>query len=137
MNAHNTFYHSKIPTNQKFGWFFTAMLFMVAVFFYGKSWDAFAITALIIGLLLAAATLLAPQLLTPFNRLWFRFGLLLGKISSPIVLGIIFLLLIIPISLLIRLIKRDELKLKKQIVESFWVDRSPPGPFSDSFKNQF
>jgi len=85
----------------------------------------------------SVATLLSPQLLAPLNRLWYGLGVLLGKIISPIVLGLIFFVLITPVSLVTRLFGRDELKMKKRNVESYWVDRSPPGPPSDSFKNQY
>jgi hypothetical protein len=64
-------------------------------------------------------------------------GLLLGKIISPIVLGLIFFVLITPVSLVTRLFGRDELKMKKRSVESYWVDRSPPEPPSNTFKNQY
>ena len=82
-------------------------------------------------------TLLAPQWLRPFNRAWFLLGELLGKIVSPIVLGVIFFLLITPVALVGRLLGRDELRLKRKPVNSYWVDRTPPGPEADSFKNQF
>jgi hypothetical protein len=64
-------------------------------------------------------------------------GILLGRIFSPFVLGVIFFVLLTPISILTRLFGRDELKLKKRSLESYWVDRSPPGPPLDSFKNQY
>jgi hypothetical protein len=137
MNNSNSFSYSQLPTNQKFGFCCTTMLITLAAYSYSKSWNTFTLISLVVALLFASSTLLAPHLLTPFNRLWFRLGVLLGKVSSPIVLGFIFLFLIIPISLFMRLIGRDELRLKKQIVESYWIDRAPPGPPSDSFKNQF
>jgi hypothetical protein len=64
-------------------------------------------------------------------------GLLLGKVVSPIVLALLFFLLITTISLITRLFGRDELKMKKRSVDSYWMNRSPPGPSSDSFKNQY
>jgi len=127
----------KLPTNPKFGWFFAAVFAAVAVYAYWKGWNTLALIALIVAVLFAFVTLLVPQFLTPLNRLWYELGVLLGKIVSPIVLGIIFFVLITPISLFVRLFGRDELKIKKRSVESYWVDRLPPGPPSDSFKNQY
>jgi hypothetical protein len=63
--------------------------------------------------------------------------MLLGKIVSPIVLGLIFFVLITPAALITRLFGRDELKIKKRTVESYWVDRSTLGLESESFKNQY
>ncbi len=126
-----------LPSNRKFGWFFAAVFAAFGAYAYRKAWGELAATVLILSVLFAAAALVAPQLLSPLNRLWYALGLLLGKIVSPIVLGIIFFVLITPISLITRLFGRDELKMKKRPVDSYWVDRSPPGPSSDSFKNQY
>jgi len=128
---------SRLPSNKKFGWFFTAVFSFFAAYSYSKVWEIFAIAALVIALLFAAVTLLCPQLLSSLNRLWYALGVLLGKIVSPIVLGLIFFVLITPVSLVTRLFGRDELKMKKRNVESYWTDRSPPGPLPDSFKNQY
>ena len=126
-----------LPSNKTFGLFFSAIFVSVAAYAYLKLWSEFSVFALMTSTLFAIAAFLTPQILTPLNRLWFSLGLLLGKIVSPIVLGLIFFLLITPVSLVTRLFGRDELKIKKRTVESYWVDRSPPGPPSESFKNQY
>jgi hypothetical protein len=126
-----------LPTNRKFGWFFATVFSALGAYAFWKAWTEVAAAALALSVLFAAVTLVAPQLLSPLNRLWYGLGLLLGKIVSPIVLGIIFFILITPISLITRLFGRDELKIKKRSVDTYWVDRSPPGPSSDSFKNQY
>ena len=80
----------------------------------------------------------APKVLRPLNWLWFQLGLLLGKIVSPLVLGAIFFLMLTPVSLVTRLFGRDELRLKRKASQtSYWLDRAPPGPEPESFKNQF
>jgi hypothetical protein len=78
-----------------------------------------------------------PIVLRPFNKAWYKLGLLMGRVVSPIVLGILFFILISPIAIVMRLAGRDALKLRKQNVQSHWIDRAPPGPSSDSFKEQF
>ncbi len=98
--------------------------------------------AVIYGWLAAALafsliSLIAPLLLTPFNKAWFLFGETMGKVVSPLVLGGIFFILLTPVALLTRLFGRDELRLKKRPVSTYWIDRDPPGPAFDSFKNQF
>ncbi len=129
--------HPQLPTNQKFGCFFAAVFAVLATHAYWRTWNEFAASALAFSVLFVAVTLAAPRLLSPLNRLWYDLGLLLGKIVSPIVLGVVFFVLITPISLFARLFGRDELKMKKRSVDSYWVDRSPLGPSSDSFKNQY
>ena len=126
-----------LPSNKKFGLFFSAIFVLIAVYLYLKFRVEFAVFALITSTLFAIAAFLTPQVLSPLNRLWFCLGLLLGKIVSPIVLALIFFVLITPVSFVTRLFGRDELKMKKRNVESYWVDRSPPGPPSASFKNQY
>jgi hypothetical protein len=128
---------NQLPSNKKFGVFFSIVFILVAIYVYWRFKNNSAIFALILSTFFAVAAFLAPQLLNPLNCLWYGFGLLLGKIMSPIVLGIIFFVLITPISLVTRLFGRDEMKMKKRSVESYWVDRSPPGPSSDSFNNQY
>lgn len=127
----------KLPSNAKFGWFFAALFAFVAAYSYWKDYSSIAVVAVGVAALFAATTLVMPQVLTPLNHIWYRLGMLLGKIISPIVLGLIFFVLITPVSLATRLFGRDELKLKKRAVQSYWVNRTPPGPPSDSFKNQY
>ena len=129
--------NNKMPTDKKFGYFFSVVFTLIALYSYWQDLKNFAIFASIISFLFIAVTLVAPKMLSPLNRAWYELGMLLGKIVSPIVLGIIFFLMITPISLITRLFGRDELKIKKLSLHSYWVDRSPPGPSSDSFNNQF
>lgn len=127
----------QLPTNRKFGATGAAVFAALAAYAYWNDRGPLAIAALIVAVLFAGATLLAPQALTHLNRLWFGLGMLLGRITSPVVLGLIFFVLITPVALVMRLFGRDDLRIKKRSVESYWVDRSPPGPPSDSFKNQY
>jgi hypothetical protein len=127
----------KLPSNAAFGWFFAAVFATMGSYAYWNGRTTATLVTLIFAILFTIATLLAPKLLYPLNRLWYGLGMLLGKIISPIVLGAIFFLMITPISLITRLFGRDELKIKKLSLQSYCVDRSPPGPSSDSFKNQF
>jgi hypothetical protein len=79
-----------------------------------------------------------PRALGPLNWLWTQFGLLLHKIVSPIVLGVLFFLVFTPLGLAMRLFGGDPLRLRFQPdAPSYWIERSPPGPAPDSLKNQF
>jgi hypothetical protein len=103
-----------------------------------KGWGSETISALIGAcLILIMVSVWVPKVLAPFNRAWFHLGQGLGKVVSPIVLSIIFYGLLTPVALICRALGRDELKIKHRSVSSFWIERDPPGPARDSFKNQF
>lgn len=88
------------------------------------------------GFLLVALAL--PRVLAPLNRLWLKFGLLLHKIVSPIVLGIMFYGVVTPTGLLMRALGKDPLRLKfERQSASYWIERVPPGPPPESMKDQF
>jgi len=129
---------TQLPSERKFGLLFTAIFFAMGGYGWFRSASDISVygwlgAALVVGLI----TLLAPHLLRPLNKAWFLLGQLMGKIVSPLVLGIIFFVLITPIALMTRLFGRDELRIKKQSIDSYWIQRDPVGPTSDSFKNQF
>ena len=109
-----------------YGWFF-------------KGWSLAVVLALVVvALAFALLGFVAPRVLRPLNWLWFQLGQLLGKVVSPVVLGAIFFLILTPVSLGSRLFGRDELRLKRKASQtSYWLDRAPPGPEPESFKNQF
>ena len=94
--------------------------------------------SLVIAAGFLAAAFVAPRLLAPLNRLWFRFGMLLGHIVSPVVMAIIFYLTVLPTGLVMRLLGKDLLRLRfDPEAESYWIHRDPPGPAPDSLKQQF
>lgn len=84
------------------------------------------------------AALAAPRLLRPLNLIWFRFGLLLNAVISPIILCMVFYLVITPFGLLMRIFGARPLNLHfDRNAESYWMRRDPPGPPPVSMKNQF
>ena len=126
----------ELPSNRKFGFFFTFVFAVVATYFYysaNVTWAYGFITAALIFLLV---TLVKSDALLPLYKLWMRFGLLLGMIVSPIVLGIIFFGLFTPTAMLMRLNGRDELRLKFTQKASHWISRGELIK-SESFKHQF
>jgi len=127
----------ELPSNKKFGLFLVFIFGGIATYLYylGKDTSAFLLFLLSFFTLLLA--ILKSEWLLPLNKLWMYFGFLLGKVISPIVLGMIFFLMITPIALAMRLVGRDELRLKLQDRETHWKKRIPIGPKSLSFKNQF
>ena len=126
----------KLPSNRKFGFFFTFLFSVAASYFYfteNINWTYAFVGAAMTFLLI---TLIKSDVLLPLNKLWMRLGFLFGIIISPIVLGIIFFGLFMPIAALMRLRGRDELRLKFSQKVSHWVTRREPIK-SESFKNQF
>ena len=127
----------ELPSNKKFGLFFASIFTIVSAYCFIESIHTTAWIFFGLACIFALIGLLKPKILQPLNKLWMRFGLLLGMIVSPIVLGVIFFVMFTPIGLLMRFFGRDELRLKVRGAPSFWKVREPSGPASDSFKNQF
>lgn len=127
-----------LPSDRKFGWTFAVVIALLA--WYGQRHGA-SKTSLFIKLGLAAsfATLatLLPIALRPLNKLWFRIGLVLGRVMNPIVLGFIYFVLVTPFSFVARLFGHDPLRLRPQDKKSYWIERAPPGPAPESFKHPF
>ena len=118
--------------------FFFSGVFLVAsvYFFIGESATvAYSLAAL--GVVFLIITIVRADVLLPLNKLWMRFGLLLGMIVSLIVLGVIFFGLFTPISLAMRLFGRDELRLRFKKTRSHWIPRDTANTQTDAFKNQF
>jgi hypothetical protein len=94
--------------------------------------------ALVLAAAFLATALVFPARLAPLNRLWMRIGLLLHRIVSPIVLGIMFFVVITPIGIAMRALGKDPLRLRfDRAAGSYWIDRTPPGPAPETFKDQF
>lgn len=91
-----------------------------------------------ISLAFLATAFIRPALLAPLNKLWLKFGALLHAITSPIILGVMFYLVIMPIGLLMRLAGKDFLRLRfDPDTPSYWIRREPPGPEKNSLHRQF
>jgi len=127
----------KHGSDRQFGLVFAAFFAVIGllplVAGHAPRWWAFAP-----ALAFAAVALIRPGILRPLNVLWFRFGLLLHKVVSPIVLGLIFYVAVTPVGLTMRAFGKDPLKLKfDRTAPSYWIDRTPPGPDPETMKNQF
>ena len=128
-------YKTKLPSNKKFGYFFSTIFLIAATYFFYIKSQTIGYVLIVIGLHFLVITLTNAGLLLPLNQLWMRFGLLLGKIINPIIMGIIFWI-IVPYGLLIRLIGRDELNLKQVKNKNYWKLRSKELS-QINFKRQF
>ena len=135
-SLHAKFSEIELPSNKKFGYFFSLIFIIITgYFFVNKSLNLTYIFATISTALFLITILKADLLLYP-NKLWIRFGFLLGMIISPIVLGVLFFILFTPTAILMKLFGRDELRLKFKKNTSYWIVRENQIK-PDSFSNQF
>ena len=123
----------KISSNRSFGIVFFIVFLLIALYPLLKGNDL-RIWSLVISFIFLILGLINSKILTPLNRLWFKFGLLLGKFISPLIMGIIFFLVVTPIGIIMRLLKKDLLNLKYNKKETYWIDKSGP---KSKMKNQF
>ena len=126
----------ELPSNRKFGFFFTFVFAVIGAYFFYSEIMTWAYAFIIAAMTFLVVTLVKSDALLPLNKLWIRFGLLLGMIVSPIVLGVLFFGLFTPIAVLMRLSGRDEMRLRFSRKASHWITRSEPIK-SESFKHQF
>lgn len=126
----------ELPSNKKFGLFFTLVFILSAVFFYTKEIVLWTYIMSLASVVFLFFSILKADLLLPLNKLWMRFGLLLAIIVRPIVLGAILFGLFTPIAFLMRLSGRDELMLKFRKKPSHWIVRKELIK-SENFRRQF
>ena len=123
----------KINSNRSFGIVFFIFFILIAIYpltYYGE----IRIWSLIISLTFLVLALLNSKILTPFNKLWFKFGIILGKIISPVIMGLIYFFIVTPIGLTMRLLRKDILNLKYNKNKSYWSEKNGP---KSKMKNQF
>lgn len=126
----------ELPSNKSFGFFFSAVFGLVAVYLYVDEAGEWMYLPGTLSALLLLVTVVKPSALRLLNNLWMRFGLLLGMIVSPIVLAIIFFGLFTPIAVVMRIFGRDELRLQCNDKSSHWISRSESVK-PESFRFQF
>ena len=123
----------KISSNRSFGIVFFIVFLLIALYPLLKGNDL-RIWSLVISFIFLVLGLINSKILTPLNRLWFKFGLLLGRFISPLIMGIIFFIVVTPTGIIMRLFKKDLLNLKYNKKESYWINKSGP---KSKMKNQF
>ena len=127
----------KLPSEKKFGIFFSTIFFIVSFYYYLIEYFFISLIFGSLCILLFIISLTKPKALVFFNKLWMQFGLLLGKIINPIVLGIIFFGLFASIGFLMRLFGRDLLNLKFKKKLSYWQLREFLNKSQCDFNKQF
>ena len=123
----------KISSNRSFGIVFFIVFLLIALYPLIHS-EEIRFWSIIISLIFLVLGLLNSKILAPLNKLWFKFGIFLGKIISPLIMGIIFFLVVTPIGILMRLLGKDLLNLKYNKNKSYWIDKTGP---KSKMRNQF
>ena len=123
----------KLPSNRNFGVVFFVVFLIIALYPIILNGDIMK-WSLVISVIFLALGLINSKILTPLNRLWFKFGILLGRIISPIIMALIFFLVVTPIGLTMRLLRKDLLNLKYNKKKSYWIEKNGP---KSKMKNQF
>jgi len=127
----------ELPSNRKFGFLFSSLFIAVSLYLFYIDLIIAAIFFGFISIIFATISLFKDNLLLPLNKLWMHFGMLIGRIMSPIVLGMLFFFLITPIGIGMRIFRRDELRLKPLSTQSLWKLRNQEDLDGSSFNQQF
>ena len=123
----------KLPSNRNFGLVFFTVFLLIALWPILNNNDL-RIWSLIVSLVFLVFGSLNSKLLTPLNKLWFKFGILLGNIIAPIIMGIVFFLVVTPTGLIMKILKKDLLKLKNNNSNTYWLEKDNS---NNSLRNQF
>lgn len=127
----------QMGSERSFGLVFAAVLAIIALWPLKSGGDVrlWAAGAAAAFLVLA---LVLPRVLRPLNVVWFKFGMLLHHVVTPVVMGLLFFLTVTPVGVLMRATGKDPMRLKRDAgATSYWIVRTPTGPSAESMKNQF
>ena len=123
----------KISSNRSFGVVFFIVFLLIALYPVINNEEIRA-WSLIVSLIFLVLGLLNSKILNPFNQIWFKFGVLLGRIISPLIMAIIFFFVVTPIGLIMRTLRKDILNLRFNTKKTYWIEKTGP---KSKMKNQF
>ena len=123
----------KVGSNRSFGIVFFVVFLLVSLYPLING-DNVRFWSLVISFIFLALGLLNSNILTPLNKIWFKLGILLGRVVSPLVMGIIYFFVVTPIGIFMRFLKKDLLSLKLTNQKSYWIEKNEP---KSKMKNQF
>ena len=129
MNSKNI----KISSNRNFGVVFFIFFMIISLFPLFKD-ENIRIWAVVVAIIFLILGLLNSSVLSPLNKIWFKFGILLGNFISPIIMGLVFFAVVTPTAFLLRVFGKDLLNLKKNNKKSYWIEKSL---IKSKMKNQF
>ena len=126
----------KIPSNRRFGLFFSIIFSLIFLYIFFVYKNSYSFIFIIVAITFFLVSILKPIILKPLNISWMYFGFALGRVFNPIILGVVFFFIVTPIGLIMKIIQRDELKIKKKKSSSFWLIANKTNNESN-FEKQF
>ena len=123
----------KISSNRSFGVVFFIVFLLIALYPVINK-EEIRVWSLIVSLIFLVLGLLNSKILNPLNQIWFKFGILLGRIISPFIMAIIFFFVVTPIGLIMRTLGKDILNLRYNTKKTYWIEKTGP---KSKMKNQF
>ena len=123
----------KISSNRSFGVVFFVVFLLIALYRVINN-EEIRVWSLIVSLIFLVLGLLNSKILNPLNQIWFKFGILLGRIISPLIMAIIFFFVVTPIGLIMRTLGKDILNLRYNTKKTYWIEKTGP---KSKMKNQF
>lgn len=135
MNNHFT--KQKLPSNRKFGFFFTFIFILAGSYLFINNYYLLSYFLYSFAIILLFITSVKDSMLLPLNKIWMNIGFFIGKIINPIILGIIYFIMFTPTSLFMKIIQRDELKLRFKVYRTNWKIRNSKDSEIINFNKQF
>lgn len=129
--------NTQIPSNRNFGLFFFLLFLIISFVTFIYSYQSVSIFTLVISVFFLIISITYSDILYPINKAWMKLGYMIGYIISPIVIGIFFFGIFTPLGIFLKVIGRDELKLRKNKSASYWRVRVKNKNHQSTFKNQF
>tara|TARA_B100001121_G_scaffold269452_1_gene254038 strand:- start:4072 stop:4455 length:384 start_codon:yes stop_codon:yes gene_type:complete len=123
----------KISSNRSFGIVFFIVFLLIAIFPVTNG-EEIRLWSIIVSLIFLVLGYFNSKILSPLNKIWFKFGIFLGRIISPLIMGMIFFLVVTPIGIIMRIFKKDLLNLKYNTKRTYWIKKNGP---KSKMKNQF
>ena len=124
---------TNISSNRNFGIVFFIVFILIGLWPLLNN-ETFRLWSLVIAFTFLILGLINSKILTPLNIVWFKFGLFLGKLVSPLVMGIIFFFVVTPIAFLMKILRKDLLNLEYNNDKTYWIKKVEP---KSKMKNQF
>ena len=124
----------KMSSNRSLGLLFF-IVFLAISLWPLKSQEDLRLWAFILALIFFVLGILNSKFLTPLNKLWMKFGIFLGSIVSPFVMGVVFFMVVTPVGLIMRSLGKDLLRINKsKFVSTYWISREKQ---NNTMKRQF
>ena len=123
----------KISSNRSFGIVFFLVFLIISLYPLVNN-ENLRVWSLILSLIFLVLGLIKSKILTPLNKIWFKFGIFLGNFISPIVMAIVFFLVLLPTGIIMRILRKDILNLKYSSKSTYWIEKQK---YKSTMKNQF